>query len=120
MVIEASGPVPRVLVPGVVWCEKAEARYVETAQAHLDRLGDRAADPSFQALVHREAKWAVEIALHQEFVKSRFQEAGLCRLPHDKRSLVARWREAYGNERTDRLLSMLRHDKLREAVLGGW
>lgn len=115
-----SGPVPRELFPGIVWCEQAEARFVEFAQEYLRKLGDRSETPGFREAAIREARWAVEIDLHHKFTKARVLEAGRCVSPDSKRKLVAEWKRLYGVERTDRLVGMLKNDKLKQTILEKW
>ena len=120
----SSGDVPRELLPGIVWCEKAEAEFVQMATEYLrkaNRFGDESEPPAeVRDAALREARWAVEIRLHQRFVKARIQEAGRCVSPSQKRSLVDGWKRQYGDERTSRLVRMVKSENLKATILEKW
>lgn len=120
----SSGPVPRELMPGVVWCEKAEAEFAEVFSG-LMRKYQSASNAAFahenpEDCATREARWVVEIKLHQRFMKARVQDAMRCVSPDAKRRLVADWKREYGVERTDRLIAIVKSDKLKQTVLEAW
>lgn len=120
----SSGNVPRELMPGVVWCEKAEAEFAEVF-AGLMRKYESASKAAFaheapEECATREARWVVEIKLHQRFIKARVQDAMRCVSPDAKRQLVADWKRQFGVERTDRLIAIVKSDKLKQTVLEVW
>ncbi len=120
----SSGDVPRELMPGIVWCEKAEAEFVQMATVYMsraNRFGDESDLPAevLEAAV-REARWAVEIRLHQRFVKARVLEAVHCVSPQQKRCLVDDWKRQFGDERASRLVSMVKSEKLKNTILEKW
>lgn len=118
--VVSSGPVPREIAPGVVWDEAAEAEFRE-AHASLRRSFDgKWMLPQFAPDVMREAIWAVEIRLHQRFVKARMQEANKVYDPAEKRALVARWLRDYGQARVDELTGLAKNAQFRREVVEAW
>lgn len=116
----SSGPVPREVIPGIEWCHRAEVEFVRIASEFLRKLGDSAERLDARESALREARWVVEIRLHQRFCKARVLEAGRCATPDAKRRLVADWTRLYGEERTERLLRMVRHEGLKQTVVEKW
>ncbi len=114
-----SGDVPRELIPGIVWCEKAEAEFVERTKAFL-RTSPLPASDALKECAMREARWAVEIRLHQRFTKARVQEADRCFSPADKRQLVTQWKKLYGEKRAFALVDIVKSDRLKAKVLEAW
>lgn len=115
-----SGPVPRELIPGIVWCEKAESEFVELAVAFLSKQGDRKERPEVVESSIREARWAVEIRLHQRFCKARVVDANRCCSNSEKRAVITKWRQLYGDERSLRLQRMVRDEKLNKTIVEKW
>lgn len=120
MVELVSGAVPRELIPGVVWCEKAEAEFVEFATGFLRKQGNKAECHEIVESSIREARWAVEIRLHQRFCKARVVEANRCSSNVEKRAVIAKWRQLYGDERSSRLQRMVRDEKLNKTIVEKW
>lgn len=118
--VVSSGPVPRELVPGVVWDDAAEADFRKAHEELRSRFGGKWAAPQFADDAVREARWAVEIRLHQRFIKARMEEASRVWEPDEKRALVARWRREYGNARADELVGLAKSDHFRKVVREAW
>lgn len=119
----SSGIVPRELAPGVIWDEYAEKEFREKAESLLSRkktFVNIAYKDDVEQTAIREAVWAIEIRLHQIFIKKRIEEADRCFQPVEKRKLVERWSGLYGKPRTDSLLRMVRNNEFRRTVLRKW
>lgn len=108
-----SGNVPRTLCPGVEWDERAELRYIELTRQFRAK-GMTGADAG------REARWAVEIALHQAFVKRLVIQGCECRTDEAKRAVFVEWRTRYGLEVAQSIAGIIKHDALREKVVKSW
>lgn len=113
-----SGVVPRELVPGVVWDESAESRFVSLAEAILSKANQKI--DGWHETSLREARWAVEADLHRKFVKARVIEANRCTSNIQKKAVIADWRKKFGDERASRLQRIVRDVKLNQTVVEKW
>jgi hypothetical protein len=116
--VEASGPVPRMLMVGVEWNEAAEGRFVDAVKdmtrKGLSGKGYRLADAI------RSARWMVEAWLHRQCIKRELQAAGRCGDNTEKLALVGRWRREFGDSRTEELLRLQKDLGAKDVVLKQW
>ena len=108
-----SGVVPRELVAGVIWCEKAEADFERLVDAHLD------SGATFDKAV-RESRWQVEIDLHRKWVKRQVAAALRCKTNDEKLALMKDWIAQYGSVRAQRLASYCRDGRLSATIVRSW
>lgn len=118
--VVSSGPVPRTIMPGIVWDEAAEKSFRAAVAELRTKFDFKWSQARFAADVEREARWIVEIGLHQKFAKERMAEADRTWEPAEKRALVARWRAAYGATRTEMLVNMAKSEHLKRVIREEW
>lgn len=106
----SSGAVPRVLQPGIVWDEAAEAAWV-AAYRNLIASGLPAGDAD------REARWLVEADICRKFYRRNVERALSCRTNGEKRALYQGWVKEFGKQRAERLAGFVKNEKAREAAL---
>lgn len=114
----SSGQVPRELIPGIVWDDAAESRFVLFAEQILAKANQKI--DGWRESCLREALWAVETDLHRKFIKARVMEANRCTSNQDKRAVIANWRSKFGDERASRLQRIVRDEKLNKTVVEKW
>jgi len=105
----ASDSVPRVLQPGIVWDESAEARFV----AARDALVARGLDADTAT---REARWSVEGALCRAMYRRELEQASACVDVSQKRALYARWKREFGPQRAAYLARVVKSADASKAV----
>jgi len=112
----SSGQVPRELAVGIVWDESAEKEFVDAYEDFVRRYERSDSPPEFYDFALREARWAVEIRLHQRFLQARLREGISC--PSDQRKkLVEKWTKLYGELRCQTIVRLLRDKDATKKIL---
>lgn len=114
----SSGVVPRELMPGIVWDEAAESRFVSLADGILAKANQKVDGWHESAL--REARWVVESDLHRKFIKACVIDANSCTSVVEKKAVITSWRKRFGDERASRLQRIVRDEKLNKTVVEKW
>lgn len=110
----SSGEVPRVLVRGVEWDDKAEARFLQNVEGFLNtKLKLSVADAA------REARWSVEAWLYRQMWYREIRAATECESPAEKQRLVKAWIAKYGREQAQKFADAVL-DKKRVSMILGW
>lgn len=103
--------VPRLLAPGVVWDEVAEAAYLSALELFIAR-------GMTPARADQEARWSVELSLHRRLIGEQVRAGLACRTPADKRTLYRWWVSKLGQTKADELAALTKERWMADKVKG--
>lgn len=114
----SSGPVPRVVWPGVIWNEAAEDEFGAIVLEWKNRFPSTANEPRWLEQTMQSARWSVELGLLQATIRREAAKAAALWEAADKRRLHAEWLRTYGATMTASIVRAVKDPQLRSPNLG--